>query len=100
MSFQKTVLIVALISFLIMMVFIAVMMNSAKKVEDFPPQVGSCPDYWQIMPGTGECLNTQLLGSTCASPYKFATKTFKEKCDFAKECGITWDGITNSKKCR
>jgi phosphoglucomutase len=95
MSFQETVLIVALVAFLIMMIFIAVMMNGAKKEEIFPPQVGSCPDYWQKV-ATGECSNTQLLGENCAKLKDFTKMDNKARYTFAKQCEITWDGITNA----
>jgi CPW-WPC domain-containing protein len=96
MSFQKTVLIVAVVAFLIMMIFIAVMMNSAKKEEIFPPQTGSCPDYWRLLPGTGECQNVQLLGNSCKQTKNFSAMDQRAKCNFAKDCKITWDGITNA----
>jgi len=95
MSFQKTVLTVAIVLFVLMMLLIAVMMSSAKKNEAFPPQVGGCPDYWQKTLD-GKCLNTQNLGKNCASPNDFTKMSDIEKCKFAKDCQIAWDGITNA----
>ena len=54
MSFQKTVLTVAIVLFIILMLLIAVMMSSAKNNEVYPPQIGQCPDYWQLVAG-GKC---------------------------------------------
>jgi hypothetical protein len=100
MSFQQTVLIVAVVSFMIIMLFIAVMMTGAKKKEQFPPQIGACPDYWQLMED-GSCNNAKCLGAAeCSTPAtNLSNKSIKEKCDFAKASEITWDGITNSKIC-
>ena len=95
MSFQKTVLTVAIVLFVILMALIAVMMTSAKQNELFPPQTGSCPDFWQIT-AQGKCLNSQNLGKNCTSPVDFSKMTAKQKCNFAKGCKITWDGITNA----
>ena len=93
-SFQKTVLWVAIIIFICLMVLIAVMMNSANKTTAFPPQIGACPDYWQkLLDGT--CQNVQGLGNECKSPMDFSKNVAYEKCKFAIDCGIEWDGITN-----
>ena len=95
MSFQKTVLTVAIVLFIILMLLIAVMMTSAKKNEKFPPQIGACPDYWQLT-AQGSCLNTQNLGKNCASPTDFSKMSMNQKAEFAKGCSISWDGITNA----
>ena len=82
MSFQKTVLTVAIVLFIILMLLIAVMMTSAKKTEVFPPQLGGCPDFWQKTQD-GKCLNVQNLGKNCVSPQDFSKMTNKQKCDFS-----------------
>jgi len=92
MTFQKTVLTVALVLFLILMVVIAAMMTSSKKTEIFPPEIGECPDYWEKTL-SGGCKNVHNLGKNCESPVIFSENYDKKK--FAKECRITWDGITN-----
>ena len=99
MSFQTTVLYVAIVIFIILMLIIGVMMSSAKKNQIFPPQVGECPDYWtKLSPEAGgQCYNKQNLGKNCLPVTKdFSKDTMKQKCDFAKQCKITWDGITNA----
>ena len=95
MSFQKTVLTIAIVLFILLMLVISVMMTSAKKNEKFPPQIGQCPDYWQLT-AQGNCLNTQNLGKNCKSPMDFSKMSKNQKFDFAKGCNITWDGITNA----
>lgn len=99
-SFQQNVLLVAIVIFVVLMIVIAVMMNSAQKNQAFPPQVGACPDYWQVL-DDGTCQNVQGLGDNCKSPMDFSGEEYKgydgakKKCDFAKSCNIEWDGITN-----
>ncbi len=96
MSFQTTVLTIAIIIFVILMIIIASMMTSAKSNTQYPPQLGECPDFWQKLPD-GKCLNVQNLGNNCApNPINFNDMDTKQKYDYAKGCNITWDGITNS----
>jgi len=99
MSFQTTVLYVAIVIFIVLMLIVGAMMSSAKKNQIFPPQIGECPDYWtKLSPESGgACYNKQSLGKDCQPTVKnFEKSTMKEKCDFAKQCKITWDGITNA----
>ncbi len=97
MSFQTTTLWVAIVIFVVLMCLIAVMMTSAKKAQDFPPQIGQCPDYWQMT--TEGCVNSHSLGNgTCDSPKDLSKATRVDKCKFAKGCALTWDGITNAEK--
>ena len=46
MSFQKTVLIIALIVLSVMLFFIALAMRGLKKSQGYPPEIAECPDYW------------------------------------------------------
>lgn len=90
MSFQKTVLIIALIVLSVMLFFIALAMKGLKKSQEYPPEVSECPDYWTINEN-GVCspsLNKNTSGS-CQSYEK------GDKAIFAQNCGIEWDGLTN-----
>lgn len=101
MSFQNTVLMIAIVIFIIIMCIVAAMLRNATNVQAFPPQVGACPDYWQLLLD-GRCQNVQGLGSNCVSPMDFNQPQFtgnnglNAKCKFAKDCGLEWDGITNN----
>jgi hypothetical protein len=108
MSFQKIVLIIAIVLLIITLVFIGMALNKAKSQEQWPPMIADCPDYWVDLSGNGsECVNTHSLG-TCNIPTKggqnamdFTASTFtgsNEMCakyTWAKGCGVTWDGITS-----
>jgi hypothetical protein len=108
MNFQKIVLIIAIILLLVILIFIAMTLSKTKASLSWPPIVGECPDYWIDLSGNGEqCFNSNNLG-ICNLPTKDDKNTMNfnvnpfnspetEKCSkykWAKECKITWDGIT------
>ena len=45
-NFQKTVLTVAIVIFIILMIFIAVALYQNKYKLGYPPVISECPDYW------------------------------------------------------
>ena len=104
-SFQKIVGYTAIFMFIILMIVLSILMVQAKTNTKYPPQIGACPDYWQKDASSGKCLNVQNLGINCPSPADFSTPEYlgadglKNKCNFAKNCSIEWDGITNSGLC-
>jgi hypothetical protein len=108
MSFQRNVLTIAIIIFIILMIVIGILMKSAKKSVSFPPQIGACPDYWksEIRDDISKCFNSQNLGNLASGcnpsngiDFKSQFKTKKQKCRFAKSCKVEWDGITNVGLC-
>ena len=102
MSFQNTVMTIALLMFIIIMIIVGILMNGAKKSVDFPPEIGDCPDYWELQ-SDGKCKNSKSLGefSSCSLiNFKDAQyRTKKLKCEKAKLCKVEWDGITNMGYC-
>ena len=97
--------IVSLVAVVILIVVLVVVGFSLRKTKDtnWPPVSASCPDYWEI-DSSGNCLNSKLLGS-CNKTTKNDKKNFNEdmysgslgpckKYEWAKGCGISWDGIT------
>jgi|TARA_B110000495_G_C22983184_1_gene578191 hypothetical protein len=120
MGFNKTILIVAFVLLVIALVVIGLMINSAIGNAQFPPEVSVCPDWWKTdMSGNNViCNNTKSLGkkiggtgicnilpndvtgengSMTNSKYRgLGTSAMKAKCHLATQCGITWDGITNT----
>ena len=108
MDFTNTVIITSLVLLVIILVFIAISMSSAKKSMDWPPIIPDCPDYWVDLSGNGkQCINKLNLG-TCNNPSStgeyppmdFTVAPYvgsKSKCakfTWANACGVTWDGIT------
>jgi hypothetical protein len=106
-SFQRFILFSAIIILIIALVFIGVTLTYSKE-HQWPPVTPECPDYW-IAEGSGDnttCVNMKNLG-TC--PPKSGDKYLKmdfnnatfsgsngicAKYTWAKNCGVSWDGIT------
>ena len=94
MSFQKTVLIIALIIFSIMLFFIALAMKGLKKSQQYPAEISECPDYW-VKNEDNACVpvGNHNKGNNAANCGSYIGT--EEKKQFASECGIEWDGVNN-----
>ena len=101
MTFQKTVLVIALILLIISLVVIGLLIKSATLSAKFPPEIGKCPDYLtaQLSNGTLTCTNPQNLG-TCGNDFTPVGGSDEgsiiSNCKAAKKCGLTWDGVTDT----
>jgi len=104
-SFQKIVLIIAIVLLIFALILFAVLMVQSAK--NYPPVVASCPDYWIDLSGGinsgGSCYNVKNLGKdTCKKQVDFTTDFWTgdngscNKQTWAKACDLTWDGITNN----
>tara|TARA_X000000368_G_scaffold339891_1_gene278027 strand:+ start:4033 stop:4350 length:318 start_codon:yes stop_codon:yes gene_type:complete len=103
MSFQKTVLIIALIVLSVMLFFIALAMRGLKKSQGYPPEIAECPDYW-TKNNNGKCTqspsyNTPTAkndGDDCSEfPLTPGETSVEAKKTFSAACTLEWDGITN-----
>ena len=74
--------------------------NSEKK---FPPWKSKCPDFWQA-DGKNRCRNVKKLGLCMVgndNVMTFDDQVFRSeksdfyKCKWAKNCGVSWEGIDN-----
>ena len=101
MSFQKTVLTIALIVLSIMLFFIALALKGLKKSQEYPAEIAECPDYWGKKPETingkkhNVCkpIGTNNLGSN--DPDCSIYDGSKDKLQWADNCGVEWDGVNN-----
>ena len=102
MEFRTIVSIVAIVILIIVLVIIGFSLSRIKDPK-WPPVTPECPDYWEL-DGTGKCKNTKALG-TCNTQSGANTVDFSEpeyagslgpcrKYNWAKSCGVTWDGVT------
>lgn len=104
MTFQTRTLTIAIWVLVIMLCIIAAALMFAKGKSKWPPEVGTCPDYWQVI-ADGTCENVKNLGKDCPSPKDFNTAEFKgkkgliKKCKVMKACKASWDGVTNVGAC-
>ena len=110
-NFQKIVATIAIIIFIILMIFIALILSSNKTDVSYPPTVSQCPDYWidqqsdsRKIGGTNtqKCVNIKNLGnSACSKEVDFTTEGWQgsagscNKYKWARACDLTWDGVTN-----
>jgi hypothetical protein len=112
-SFQKIVLIIAIIFLILFLVLIGTSLSNSNNDLDWPPVVGNCPDYWVDLSGNGsKCFNSHRLGSC---PNYIPTADDQKTMDFnhpiftgsnascakykwANHCKISWDGITYGSK--
>lgn len=108
MSFQKIILILAIIILLISLVVIGITLGYSKSKININ-KAPVCPDYWTVDdsdPNNIKCTNTQNLGTCPATagssnlemnfgvaPYIGANGNCS-KYTWATNCGISWDGIT------
>ena len=104
-SFQKTVLIIAIIFLILALIFIGISLKNAK-YDKWPPVIGSCPDYWVDKSKGDEdksgskCVNVKNLGTCDIKVMDFNTKLFSgsngkcAKYNWANSCNVSWDGIT------
>ena len=73
MSFQKTILIIAVVLLIISLIIIGISLIKASKNATWPPNTGVCPDYWVDLSGNGsQCVNVKSLG-TCNIPGQLYT---------------------------
>lgn len=101
LAFYKTVLVIAIVLLIFMLVLIGYTVSESA-AANWPPIVGDCPDYWIDLSGNGSaCYNAKSLG-TCNKPTSSnkATKDLSayndcDKYTWAKNCSLTWDGITS-----
>lgn len=103
MTFQKITIIVAFGFLILMLGIIAFMLYRAKSNLQFPPDIAECPDYWEVI-GNQVCSNVKNLGTGCQNPMDFSASQWQgqgglqQKYNWAKDCGVTWDGVTNNSK--
>ena len=104
-NFQKTVIIVATIALIVLLTIIGITLYSHKTNVKYPPVVSKCPDYWEI--SGNKCINVKNLGNNCGKSFDYTSNKFKgskgdcAKAKFARNCDITWQGITtNSDICK
>ena len=101
MTFQTTVLYIAIVILILSLIFIAISLYNGAGASKFPPVSSTCPDYFKVT-GDGKCTNTFGLGkiSDPGCAVKGGEYTPEDKaCDKYKtavKCHWTWNGITNT----
>lgn len=106
MSFQKTVVSVAMVMTVILLLVIGIALYKQKNNAKYPPVVGSCPDYWVERyndDDSSKCVNVKNLGNqSCKKEMNFSVYPWNgddglcNKYKWARACDLTWDGVTNN----
>ena len=106
MNFQQVVLTVAICLLIVILILTSLIAYRAKETDQFPPVIAQCPDYWKVE-DNNTCTNVHNLGrgdGGCSNSMDFTTEEYagadglRKKCEWAKSCDLTWDGITNSER--
>ncbi len=109
-TFNNVVVAIAVVILILTLIVIGVLLHNAIQNMKFPPEVGSCPDYFTMkeQDGSNVCFNkTPPLGeggAACLSK-DFSGAEYQgdkgraAKCKWAKSCNVVWDGITNQNLC-
>jgi hypothetical protein len=99
-NFQKTAVIVALVILILGLTTVAVMLVMSARDEKWPPYSGSCPDYWSLSKDGTKCKNINNIGKGTGKCNTLRPASGEGSgCynyNWAKQCHVTWDGITNS----
>ena len=104
-SFQKYIIIFALIIFIICLIsFAGIIQKTKSNSVKWPPDYPECPDYFDVVSSTNEgsiCNNRLKLGKRrCYGKTDFTGSTFQgssgicNKSKWANNCNVSWDGIT------
>lgn len=108
-DFKKRVIGTAIGLLIFAILLIGILLYTGGGGEQWPPVVSECPDYWiDRVDNDGEakkCFNVHDLGkSSCEKTMDFSTEQWTgstgdcRKYKWAKNCNVTWDGITNNSK--
>ena len=107
MTFQSVVVTIAIVILILSLIVLGIVIYNSRNEDQYPPELGNCPDYY-VMKQKGEggnmdgvttemCYNQHNLGNKSQGCEWFDPKdaTNKERRAYAKQCGVTLDGITN-----
>ena len=91
MSFQKIVLVIAIIALILTLSVIGYMMYYSAQSKPYPPTYSTCPDQWGLT-GSNICTNTAISGSF-SNIGSFITDV---SCSLTAGCRSTpgWAGAT------
>ena len=104
MQFKKTVLIIATITFLIMIMLMALVIKASYENKKYPAVVSKCPDFWTPN-ADGACdppnddTNNPDGASSIAALVNDTNMERIVACTNATENNVVWDGITGRNLC-
>ena len=110
MIFYKNVFISAILSAILLLVIIGIVMYYTNNKQIYPPVLSKCPDFynlndanlcvnsgvWDSNKITSGCDNMDFSGNEYNIQGVGPTSGLCKKKEWASECGVSWDGITNN----
>jgi hypothetical protein len=105
--FQTIVLTAATIILILALCFIGLALYRQKYNSKFPPIIANCPDFWTDVSISGngsDCkdMTPPLGNASCPRTMDFSSANWSgnngpcSKSKWAKQCNLSWDGITNN----
>ena len=108
MAFKRTITFIAIILLVAIFIFMIFFMGRKNADVIYPPVLNKCPDYWDQKDNGNKCENTFGMkkpnDDTTNIPdlelddYSQGTVGKCGKRKWARDNGMTWDGITNNEK--
>jgi hypothetical protein len=109
MGFYKSLLIGTLVSLIIVLAIMGVILGNYASNQTFPPEYSMCPDYYTIDSSKVCKINSDIYSTVKADCMNknFDDSSYKvkgtgplsglcKKKQWANDCGVSWDGITNN----
>jgi len=101
-TFNEIVLWIAGILLVISLTFIGVSLYATQSDTMWPPDPSECPDYWDVTengcePNSSLGKHNNSGGGVCKSGERLmrhGRAARKKACEWAKSCGVHWDGIS------
>jgi hypothetical protein len=98
-TFQKSVLIIALVVLIALLISVGILLNKHSKNTSWPPIQNTCPDYW-TEGDNGVCTADGLnKGPNSLTSTADAGDTRCDKRKWAIDNGIMWSGVSNYNSC-
>jgi hypothetical protein len=98
MGFYKNTIIAFAIQLVILLIIMAAIMANKNKTQEFPPTLSVCADFYSLH-DNGTCVTDGTVYSSKEDKcVRMNPKgmSINEKRNWASDCGVAWDGITNS----
>jgi hypothetical protein len=98
MGFYKSFLIGNTVALIILLAIMAGILTNRAKSQTFPANLSACPDFYS-MNSQDSCVMEKSVYSSrvpaCTTVHP-KSMSFLDKKIWASDCGVAWDGITNS----
>jgi len=98
MGFYQNTIIAFAVQLVILLIIMAVIISNKNNSQEFPATLSGCPDFYSLNE-SGNCTTEANIYSnkkpqcTRLNPKGMS---LDEKRNWASDCGVSWDGITNS----